>query len=86
VTSHWKTFAFIMSLTDRKSIYEDHPTREEVHRPLFIQTIHGYVRTMRAFSIWLEEEGYTEANVFKRRKTTETAQVIIKPRDEDKIR
>jgi hypothetical protein len=41
---------------------------------------------MRAFSIWLEEEGYTEANVFRRRKPLELPQVIIKPRNEDEIR
>ena len=41
---------------------------------------------MRAFSIWLEEEGYTEANVFRRRKPLELPQVIIKLRNEDAIR
>jgi len=32
------------------------------------QTIHGYVRTLKAFASWLEREGYTSDNRFKKLK------------------
>jgi hypothetical protein len=32
------------------------------------QTIHGYVRSMKAFAFWLEQEEYTRHNVFRRLK------------------
>ena len=78
--------AFVKSLMDRETIYEGHPMREEVNKPLSTQTIHGYVRTMRAFASWLEEEGYTESNVFKRMKPPKLPEVLIEPLTENEIR
>jgi site-specific recombinase XerD len=71
---------------DRETLFNDHPCREEVKKPLSVQTIHGYVRTLRAFASWLEEEGYTETNIFKRLKPPRLPETLIKPLTEDEIR
>ena len=77
---------FVKTLMDQESFYKDHPTREEVHRSLSVQTIHGYVRSLRAFASWLEEEGYTDVNPLRRLKPPRLPEVLIQPLTEDEIR
>ena len=78
--------AFIRSLMERDTLFDNHPWREEVQRRLSPHTIHGYVRTLRAFASWLEEEGYTDENIFKRLKLPKLPETLIQPLTEDEIK
>lgn len=53
--------AFIASLEERTSRYDDHPLSPKQEGGLSPYTIHGYVRTLKAFGAWLEEEGYASS-------------------------
>ena len=57
--------AFVKLLMERTTKYDDHLHREQVQGGLAPQTVHGFVRSLRAFASWLEREGYTQDNIFK---------------------
>jgi site-specific recombinase XerD len=57
--------AFVKLLMERTTKYDDHLHREQVQGGLAPQTIHGFVRSLRAFASWLERKGYTQDNIFK---------------------
>ena len=50
------------------------------------RTIHGYVRALRAFASWLEHEGYTSNNLFKKLKPPKVPQKLIQPLREEEIK
>jgi len=50
------------------------------------QTIHGYVRTLKAFASWLEREGYTPNNLFKRLKRPKVPKKLIQVLNEEEIK
>jgi site-specific recombinase XerD len=74
------------SLMEQKTRYADHPLRHEAQGGLAPQTVHGFVRSVRTFASWLQEEGYTEDNIFRRLKPPKLPQVLIEPLSEDEIR
>jgi len=78
--------SFIKSLMDRTTRYTNHCLRPEEQGGLAPQSIHGYVRALRAFATWLQEEGYTKDNIFKGIKPPHVPQVLIQPLSEDDIR
>jgi len=55
-------------------------------RDITAQTVHGYVRTLRAFASWLEREGYTSSNLFKKLRPPSLPKKLIQPLDEEEIR
>jgi len=69
-----------------KTRYDNHLHRDQVQGGLAPQTIHGFVRSLRAFASWLEAEGYTEDNIFKAIKPPKIPQVLMQPLTEDEIR
>ena len=71
---------------ERKTRYDNHLHRDQVQGGLAPQTIHGFVRSLRAFASWLEAEGYTEDNIFKAIKPPKIPQVLMQPLTEDEIR
>jgi len=50
------------------------------------QTIHGYVRTMKAFASWLEREGYLPDNLFQKLKPPKVPKKLIKVLNEEEIK
>jgi len=54
------------SLSDRKTRYENHPTRSAESGGLSRDTLHGYVRSTRRFFAWLVEENLLSNNPAKR--------------------
>lgn len=77
--------AFIAHLQSRESRYDDHPFREQVEGGLSANTVHGYVRALKAFSTWLNEEGYTKANVLTRLRRPKLPQVMIQTLSDSEI-
>jgi len=69
--------AFIASLQERTSRYDGHPLSPKQEGGLSPYTIHGYVRTLKAFGSWLLEEDYTPRNVFARLKRPKLPQPMI---------
>lgn len=50
----------------REAMWDDHPTRPTVYKPISPYTVLGHVRRVRAFFAWLTEEGYLPADPAKR--------------------
>lgn len=69
--------AFVASLQEKDILYEDHPYRQPQEGGLSTQTVHGYVRTLKAFSAWLYEEDFTNGDVLARLKRPKTDTPII---------
>ena len=78
--------SFIKSLMELTTRYANHCLCHEVQGGLAPQSIHGYVRALRAFATWLQEEGYTKDNIFKGIKPPHVPQVLIQPLTEDEVR
>ncbi len=43
--------------------FENHPSNPPTNEPLSSSTIHGHVRTLRAFSNWILRENLTDSNI-----------------------
>lgn len=54
------------SISDRSQRYEKHPTRQTETGGLSQITVHGYVRAIRRFFVWLVEEGVLSKNPAER--------------------
>ncbi|MFQ5944537.1 MAG: tyrosine-type recombinase/integrase [Anaerolineales bacterium] len=78
--------AFIKHLMDRKTKYADHPHHREIEGGLAPSTINGFARSLKAFSSWLEEDGYAESNIMKRLKPPKVPRILIRPLTEDELR
>jgi len=69
--------SFIASLQARKCRFYDHPYRPTEEGGLSPFTIHGYVRTLKVFSTWLVEEGFTSKPLFARLKRPKLGKPMI---------
>jgi len=78
--------SFIQSLMDRETRYKNHPMHEERKGGLSPSTINGFARSLKAFSTWLYEDGYTETNILKRMKAPKVPKMLIEPLTEDELR
>jgi site-specific recombinase XerD len=79
---------FVASLQNRTCRFEDHPKRQKTEGGLSAYTVHGYVRTLKVFSSWLFEEGFTATNVLAklhRPKLPETMITILSNDEIDSI-
>jgi site-specific recombinase XerD len=59
---------FVAELQARNTRYEDHPISPRKEGGLSDYTVSAYVRTLKVFSHWLADEGYTKADLFARLK------------------
>jgi site-specific recombinase XerD len=76
---------FIASLQNRTTRYEDHPKAHVKPGGLSAYTISAYVRTLKVFSRWLLEEGYTRSDLFARLRIPRTPDTIIDVLSDDEI-
>ncbi|MHA2068907.1 MAG: tyrosine-type recombinase/integrase [Candidatus Thorarchaeota archaeon] len=67
---------YILYLKKKKK-YEDHPHTPTVAEPLSSATIHGHVRTLRAFFNWLASEDFTEENIARHLKLPKITKKLI---------
>ena len=69
--------SFVASLQKRTTRYQHHPLTPEQKGGLSPQTIHGYVRALKAFSAWLAEEEHTSRDIFARLKRPKLPKPIL---------
>jgi len=77
--------AFVASLQSKTSRYQDHPFLKPKDGGLSPHTIHGYVRSLKAFSSWLAEEGLTDTNIFSRLKRPKLPDSMIEILSDDEL-
>ena len=77
--------AFVAHLQGVDAKYKNHPLTPQVEGGLSPYTIHGYVRTIKVFGSWLQEEGFTAANIFSKLKRPKLPQPLIEVLSEEPI-
>jgi len=65
--------------------FENHPYTPSKAEPLSILTIHGHVRTLRAFFSWLVREGFIESNVAKELKPPKIVNKVVSTLSDEEI-
>ena len=69
----------------KKSRFSDHPHTPAKAEPLSTATIHGHVRTLRAFFSWLLREGLVEANPARDLKPPKISKKVISTLSDEEI-
>ena len=77
--------AYIGSLMERNTRYQDHPMHKRKRGKLKVQYIHGCGRAIRSFSTWAYEEGYLDENVMRRLKLPKLPKTFPEPLSEEEI-
>jgi site-specific recombinase XerD len=75
---------YILYLRERTR-FQNHPYKHSDSQHLSSRTIQGHIRTLKAFSTWLFEEGYTSANMLKDLKLPKASATIIEPLSREEI-
>ncbi len=75
---------YILYLRERTR-FQNHPHNHSDSQPLSSRTIQGHIRTLKAFSTWVFEEGYTSENVLRDMKLPKAAATIIEPLSKEEI-
>ena len=70
----------------KKTRYENHPYTPAKTELLSAATVHGYVRTLRAFFNWLVREGLTENNPAKDLKPPKVVRKVVSTLSDEEIR
>jgi len=65
--------------------FEDHPSIQCSNETLSMATVHGHVRTIRAFFSWLVAEGLTEDNIARDLRPPKVAQKAIATLSDEEI-
>ena len=68
-----------------KTRFQNHPHNHSDSQHLSSRTIQGHIRTLKAFSTWVFEEGYTSENVLRDMKLPKAAATIIEPLSKEEI-
>ena len=77
--------AFVAHLQGRTTRYINHPLTPETQGGLSPHTIHGYVRAIKVFGSWLQEEGFTGPNVFGKLKRPKLPKPLVEVLSDDEI-
>lgn len=77
--------AFIAVLQGQTTRWNGHPVIPPQQGPLSPYTIHGYVRTLKAFSTWLVEEEFTGTDVFAKLKRPKLPQPMIEILSDEEV-
>jgi len=70
----------------KKNKYHGHPITPEKAEPLSAATVHGHVRTLRAFFSWLVAEGFIEISPAKNLKPPKVYRKVISTLSDEEIR
>ncbi len=70
----------------KRNRFEGHPYTPVQVEPLSSATVHGHVRTLRAFFSWLAMEGLTQNNVAKDLKPPRVSRKIVSTLSDEEIR
>lgn len=79
--------AYVASLQGKVTKYEGHPLTHSIpDSVLSPQTVWSHVRSLRAFSNWLKEEGYSKHSIFEMLETPKLPKKKIEVLSPDEIR
>lgn len=78
--------AFIDHLLSGVKAGENNPCRPTEDKPLSKHTVHGYVRTLRAFFSWVIREGLLEKNPMRGVKNPKLPRLLMPSFSEDQVR
>jgi len=70
----------------KKNKYHGHPITPEKTEPLSASTVHGHVRTLRAFFSWLVAEGQIETNPARDLKPPKVCRKVVSTLSDEEIR
>ncbi|HEY86571.1 MAG TPA: tyrosine-type recombinase/integrase [Dehalococcoidia bacterium] len=70
----------------KKNKYHGHPITPEKAEPVSAATVHGHVRTLRAFFSWLVAEGFIEASPARDLKRPKVCQKVMSTLSDEEIR
>jgi len=76
---------YVLYLQDEHPKYQGHPYTPSRGDRLSDYSVQGHVRTLRAFSSWLQREGYLEENVLSRLRVPKAVKGEIKPLTPEEI-
>lgn len=77
--------AYVADLQGRTSRNPNNPNSGKREGPLSSSYVQGFVRALRAFSSWLNADGYTEANVLKAVKPPKIQQKVTEVLTDDEV-
>jgi len=69
----------------KKNRFSNHPYTPAKNEPLSSATVHGHVRTLRAFFSWLVREGFIEINSARELKPPKISKKVISTLSDDEI-
>ena len=75
---------FVLHLSKRNK-YADHPKQKERQEPIGRATLRNYVRAIRGFASYLDAEGLTKENVFKRLKSPKDDKRVVEVLSDEEI-
>ena len=70
----------------KKNKYQGHPITPEKAEPVSAATVHGHVRTLRAFFSWLVAEGMIETSPARDLKPPKVCQKVVSTLSDEEIR
>jgi len=70
----------------KKNKYQGHPITPEKAEPVSASTVHGHVRTLRAFFNWLVAEGFIEISPAKNLKPPKVCRKVVSTLSDEEIR
>jgi len=70
----------------KKNRYHGHPITPEKAEPVSAATVHGHVRTLRAFFSWLVAEGSIETNPARELKPPKVCRKVVSTLSDEEIR
>jgi site-specific recombinase XerD len=76
---------FIASLQQRTTRYNGHPKHPVREGGLSVYTVAGYVRTLKVFGKWLEEESYSKVSPFAKLKRPKLPETLIEVLSDQEI-
>jgi integrase/recombinase XerC len=78
--------SYIADLQSRDRKHVNNPLSSNQDGPLSSSYIAGFARSLRAFSSWLYEDGYTDTNVLKNLRPPKIQQKVVQPLSDDEVR
>lgn len=78
--------AYIAELQDRTTRWDNNPNIKNKEGSLSSSYVQSFARALRAFSTWLNEDGFTDTNVLKTLKPPKIQQKVTEPLTDDEVK
>lgn len=78
--------SYIAALQDRTTRWDNNPNIKNKEGSLSSSYVQSFARALRAFSTWLNEDGFTDTNVLKALKPPKIQQKVTEPLTDDEVK